>query len=64
MNGYSESISDKPVFRPLAEKTDRLEWLNERFGLFASVEQRLTGDGFAQAGSLSYPRGLFSLQLR
>jgi hypothetical protein len=23
-------VSDKPVFRPLAESTDRIEWLNER----------------------------------
>jgi hypothetical protein len=31
-------MSGKPVFRPLAENTDRVEWLNDRFGLFPSIE--------------------------
>jgi hypothetical protein len=26
-----KQVSEKPVFRPLAENTDRLEWLSERF---------------------------------
>ena len=39
-------------------------WFNTRIGLFASVEQRLAKDGYAQEQSLSYPRDLSSLQLR
>jgi len=31
---YGGQIYEQPVFRPLAENPDRLEWLNERIGLW------------------------------
>jgi hypothetical protein len=34
-------VSGVPVFRPLAMNTDRPEWLDERVGLWATVEKRI-----------------------
>jgi len=36
----SDHLSEKPVLRPLAENTDRVEWLNERFGPFPTNDER------------------------
>jgi hypothetical protein len=38
MNGCSESISDKPVYRPLAEDIDPSGWLDECIGLISGVD--------------------------
>jgi hypothetical protein len=35
-------LAEKPVVRPLAENTDQLKWLNERFGLFSTVKQMIS----------------------
>jgi len=36
----SNHLSDQPVLRPLAEKTDRREWFDERFALLAPTESK------------------------
>ena len=33
-SNWPHHLYEKQFFRPLVENTDRLEWLNERFGLW------------------------------
>ena len=43
MNGCSESISDKPVFRPVAEAVDQCELLDECIAPLATVDNSRCG---------------------